>query len=62
VAVRDARGRSIRTLWEGTGAGEIRELFWDGSDDQGRAMTSGVYFVVLEGATTRTATKVLRLP
>ena len=61
VAVRDASGRSIRTLWEGEGAGETREFFWDGSDAQGRNVPSGVYFVTLESRTTRTAIKVLRI-
>jgi hypothetical protein len=62
VAVWDAQGRTIRTLWEGNGTGETRDLTWDGSDARGRTMPSGVYFVVLESASTRTATKVLRLP
>jgi hypothetical protein len=44
----DVRGRVVRTLVDGSlGAGE-HATFWDGRDDQGRAVGSGVFTYQLE--------------
>ncbi len=45
VDVHDASGRIVRHLWIGTVPGVTLELRWDGADDQGRAVPSGLYFV-----------------
>ncbi len=43
----DAAGRRVRTLFRGArGAGEYR-VAWDGADDRGRPVASGVYFARL---------------
>lgn len=45
----DALGQQVAVLWEGTlGAGPHR-LRWDGRDQQGRRLGSGVYFYRLQG-------------
>jgi hypothetical protein len=46
VAIHDAAGRRIRTLRDGS-AGAVRNLAWNGLDDEGRAVPAGVYFVTL---------------
>jgi FlgD Ig-like domain len=48
VAVYDAAGRHVRSLFRGQRARGEHTLAWDGRDDGGRAVASGVYFVRLE--------------
>ena len=48
VRVFDVRGALVKTLRSGTlGAGR-HEVRWDGRDNTGRSVASGVYFVQLE--------------
>lgn len=51
LVVLDAAGRSVRRLvetkTEGTG---VHQLRWDGLDDEGAALASGVYFLRLESS------------
>ena len=48
LRVHDVRGRIVRTLLaEDPGRGE-RNLSWNGRDDQGRLVASGIYRVRLE--------------
>jgi hypothetical protein len=50
LAINDVAGRRVRTLLDGiVGAGESR-FVWDGRDDAGRAVASGVYFYRLQAA------------
>jgi hypothetical protein len=48
LRVLDVRGRVVRTLVEGELAPGNHERSWDGLDDGGRAVASGVYAVLLE--------------
>lgn len=48
VAVYDAAGHRVRSLFRGHRARGEHTLAWDGRDDGGRDVTSGVYFVRLE--------------
>ena len=52
VEIVDVRGRVCRSLWNGLLPAGGRDLVWDGRDDAGRAMPSGVYWgrVRQEGA------------
>jgi len=53
LRVVDSRGRTVRTLFEGrAGAGQFQQRF-DGRDDRGRILSSGVYSFVLEGGRNR---------
>lgn len=45
VAIYDARGARIRQLHAGGLQGGTTTMMWDGRDTQGRAASSGVYFV-----------------
>lgn len=45
VTVHDARGRLVRTLAAGAREAGSHEIVWDGLDDGGRRVESGVYFV-----------------
>jgi hypothetical protein len=45
VTIHDVGGRRVRTLAEGISEPGRYERFWDGRDDRGRDVASGVYFV-----------------
>lgn len=50
LAINDVAGRRVRTLLDGAvGAGDW-SFVWDGRDDAGRAVASGVYFYRLQAA------------
>ena len=60
LAVYDIAGRRVRSLTDGfTAAGE-HSVTWDGADDSGRSVGSGIYFYRLDSATF-TATRKLVL-
>jgi hypothetical protein len=47
VDIHDARGARVRQLYTGSMAGGTRVLVWDGRDNHGQSVASGVYFVRL---------------
>ena len=51
VAIHDALGRRVRTLLAGERAAGAHSLIWDGRDDAGEDVGSGIYFVRLSGPT-----------
>ncbi len=48
LSVYDVSGRRVRTLMEGSRGPGVHTVTWDGTDDMGRRVTSGVYFYRLE--------------
>lgn len=48
INVINVLGQSIRTLFTGRWSGGRRQFLWDGRNDQGRRMTTGIYFVVVK--------------
>ena len=48
VTIFDVRGRPIRSLTNGVFPGENLQLFWDGTDDQHKRVTSGFYILLIE--------------
>jgi len=46
--VYDAQGRLVRSLVDGPSAAGTRQAIWDGRDDHGRRVQSGVYFYRLQ--------------
>ena len=61
LAVYDARGRLVRTLLEGEQPGGPQLVAWDGTDEYGRSVPSGVYLIRLVIRDTTFATPVQRL-
>jgi outer membrane protein assembly factor BamB len=47
LAVFDSNGRRVRSLLDGEAPAGSRSLRWDGRDEDGRALPSGVYFLRL---------------
>ena len=47
VAIHDLRGRVVRTMWHGPLAAGRHELVWNGTDERGGVVPSGVYLVRL---------------
>jgi flagellar hook assembly protein FlgD len=47
LAVYDAVGRRVRTILAGSPGTAERAIAWDGCDDSGRAVGSGLYFARL---------------
>ena len=52
-------GQKVRSLFRGTGDGEKGEVRWDGTDENGNRVSSGVYFVMLRAGTFRTMQKIV---
>ncbi len=50
LTIADLRGRRIRQLAQATGTGQWEQKSWDGKDDTGRALPSGLYFFHLRTA------------
>lgn len=61
LAVYDVRGTRIRVLYAGELDAGPHEIAWDGTDDRGDPVGSGVYFVQLATPTEKATTKISRL-
>ncbi|HEU4928267.1 MAG TPA: CehA/McbA family metallohydrolase [Candidatus Krumholzibacteria bacterium] len=61
IAVYDAAGRTVRTLFAGRRAGGEHRLEWDGRDEDGRRVASGVYFVRVHTANASVGRKMVLL-
>ena len=48
LVIYNARGRKVRTLFEGVGMAGNHQLGWDGRNDQGGVIPSGDYFCRLQ--------------
>lgn len=59
LAVYDVRGRLVRTLLEGVRPAGEESVVWDGTDNGGAPLSSGVYFVRLTRGNDAQATKVV---
>jgi hypothetical protein len=61
LSVFDTTGRRVRELAEGWYAAGAHELAWDGMDDRGRSLSSGIYWVSLESPMLRQTAKLVLL-
>lgn len=61
VRVVDAAGRRVRSLLEATQPAGPHSVLWDGRDDSGHVVASGVYFVEVEDGGGRQARRVVRV-
>ncbi len=48
IAVYDARGRRVRTLWDGPTLQALQVVAWEGNDAGGLALPAGVYYYRLD--------------
>jgi len=61
VSVYNCVGQSVRILASGEMEPGQYRLLWDGRDGDGRAVGSGVYFVMLRAGARSATTKVIRM-
>lgn len=61
LAIHDASGRQVRLLQDGDLAAGRHHLPWDGTDEQGRSVSAGVYFARLEAGADRAAASIVVL-
>jgi hypothetical protein len=61
VAVYNAAGRHVQTLWRGSLAPGPQEFEWNGRDASGAAMSSGTYFATVEMAGVQHSAKMVLL-
>ena len=61
LRVYNALGQAVRTLLRQQRAAGTHQIHWDGTDDQGRALASGTYLLIMRAGAVRQATKMLLL-
>jgi hypothetical protein len=61
IVVHDAAGRRVRGLGTAVYPRGTNETVWDGRDDRGRAVSSGVYFLRLETPAGESTRRVVRI-
>lgn len=61
ITVYDARGRVVRTLFSGPAPTGSHTVEWDGRDDAGASLSSGVYFYQLRSGTETVTRKAVLL-
>ena len=59
LRIHDVRGRLVRSLWAGTFAAGSHTTAWNGRDDHGVAVASGVYVVRLEAGDYRASRRIV---
>ena len=57
IVVRNVLGQMIKTIYSGRADARINIARWDGTDERGRTVSSGTYFVILRGNNKDIATK-----
>jgi glucose/arabinose dehydrogenase len=61
LAIYDLSGRRLRTLFKGLAGPGDPPIQWDGTDDQGRAVPTGVYLARLDARGIEASARILRL-
>ena len=61
LRVYNALGQAVRTLLRQHREAGTHQIHWDGKDDQGRALASGTYLLIMRAGAVRQATKMLLL-
>jgi hypothetical protein len=61
LSIVDVSGRRVRTLVDSPQSAGVRESVWNGRDDHGNAVASGVYFYVLDAGKQRLTRKLVLL-
>jgi flagellar hook assembly protein FlgD len=61
LAVYDVKGALVKTLVSGAVAGGRHEVRWDGCNERGQSVSSGIYFMQLSADGHRDARKMILL-
>jgi flagellar hook assembly protein FlgD len=61
ITIYDAAGRRVRRLVDSGYPTGLHSVQWDGRDDRGRQVSSGVYFYSLDANRTRLSRKMILL-
>jgi len=61
LRVYNALGQAVRTLLRQQREAGTHQIYWDGRDDQGRALASGTYLLIMRAGAVRQTTKMLLL-
>ena len=61
ITICDVSGRELRTVFDRRCASGMTRVNWDGTDDNGRSLPSGVYFVRLETPDQSVTKKIVKL-
>ena len=61
LQVLDALGRRVRTLADGPRSAGFHDLTWDGRDDRGELLGTGIYFALLETSAGTWARRMVRI-
>jgi hypothetical protein len=61
VRIVDTAGRRVRSLLEATQTAGSHSILWDGRDDSGHVVASGVYFVDVDDGEGRQARRIVRV-
>jgi hypothetical protein len=61
ITICDVSGRKLKTVFDGQCISGLTRVNWDGTDDSGRRLPSGVYFVRLETSAYSMTKKIVKL-
>jgi flagellar hook capping protein FlgD len=61
LVIHDINGRVVRRLAEGTYEAGVHHTIWDGRDDRGRPVVSGIYFAHLVAGEFRSTVRIIRV-
>ena len=61
LEIYDVAGRRVRTLWSGRQDAGIKEADWNGTDDHGRSLAAGVYYLVYQMGYSRNSRKIIMI-
>lgn len=62
ITIYDATGRPVRTLLRAKGRGQgVRSITWNGEDDKGKLLPSGIYFCEFRAGTQKVVKKMVLL-
>ncbi len=59
IVIFDVLGQRIATLFQGTQSAGLHEVYWTGTNDLGRKVSSGVYFIQLQTPTQQFSRRML---
>ncbi len=61
ITIHDAEGRIVANLFDGEASQGLHELIWDGRDEAGRPVSSGVYFARIGSGAQSATRRIVRI-